>query len=664
MPTKLNSSPRLRWKRRGGVRQAQLREPAELPALASLNPRDWMALSCPARGHEMDDRTLAAIDTDNDGRVRVREVRAVIQWLQSVLRDLNVLAGGTDVIQLAQIRDDTGEGMAITASIRHLHRLTQSGDSSLDLKGLAAGRTVMEKAPMDGDGILDLRATEDPRLRALMKDIIATIGPVPTRQGTDGVTREAVDAFYTACSAFSQWHASGHNDAGRAELFTLGEATEAASEALGAVEEKVGEWFTLCETFAYAPDLVKSHLEADSLANRPLAPIDKSARLPLDGPFNPAWLQRVRKWLQNTVIPAFGEPPETLDRTAWQALLKRLQPYRAWRTSQPGGAVSGLGIEAVNSWLADSGARERLLGLLRADLALKGEIEGVREVERLLLLKRDFWEFIHNFLNFNRFYDLVDQAIFQVGILYLDGRSFHLCVPVKDLKSHAAMAVNSGLYLVYCQLSRTDRETGPVIVAAVTNGGSDRMIMGKHGVFYDRDDMEWDARIIQIVEHPINLRQAVYEPFRRLGNLLVSHVEKLSSTREKSMQAAVISGVSNAEGSVAATTAAEPQAAANPERQGAGVGSFMAGGGLAIAAVTSSLAFVSSTMARINPLYFLWAFLSLLALILLPTAIIAAIRLRRRDIGLLLEAGGWAVNAPMRLSRALGARLTLVARRR
>jgi hypothetical protein len=130
------------------------------------------------------------------------------------------------------------------------------------------------------------------------------------------------------------------------------------------------------------------------------------------------------------------------------------------------------------------------------------------------------------------------------------------------------------------------------------------------------------------------------------------------------MQAAVISGVSNAEGSVAAATAVEPQAAANSERQGVGVGGFMAGGGLAIAAVTSSLAFVSSTMARINPLYFLWAFLSLIALILLPTAIIAAIRLRRRDIGLLLEAGGWAVNAPMRLSRALGARLTLVARRR
>jgi hypothetical protein len=49
-------------------------------------------------------------------------------------------------------------------------------------------------------------------------------------------------------------------------------------------------------------------------------------------------------------------------------------------------------------------------------------------------------------------------------------------------------------------------------------------------------------------------------------------------------------------------------------------------------------------------------------LILLPTALIAWLRLRARDIGLLLEAGGWAINAPMRLTGALGKRLTRLSR--
>jgi hypothetical protein len=657
------SSDRLRWRRRGGVRQVQLREPAQLPALAGINPRDWMALSCPAGGHEMDDRALAAIDTDNDGRLRIREVRGAIQWLQTVLRDLNCLAEGSDRIELTAVRDDTPQGRAIAASMRHLQRLRGSEESATDLAGLAAGRAIIEKSPMDGDGIIDQRATEDPRLRELIGDIVASIGPVSTRQDTGGVTRESVEAFYRACRAFADWHASGHGESARAELFTLGDATEAATEALAAVEEKVSEWFRLCDTFAYAPDLVQGRLAAESLADRPLAPLARDGRLPLDGPFNPAWRKRIHKWIQNTLIPAFDGRPGHLESAAWQSLLKRLEPYRAWRTSQPGGAVSGLGIDKVDSWLQDETARTGLLDLLSEDLALKGEIEGVREVERLLLLKRDFWEFIHNFVNFNRFYDLADQAIFQVGILYLDGRSFHLCVPVVDPKSHPALAAKSGLYLMYCQLSRPNIPHGPVIVAAVTNGDSNRLLTGRHGVFYDRDDSEWDARIIQVIAHPINLRQAVFEPFRRLGELVVSHMEKLSSTREKTMQNTVIGNVTRAEASVVAV-ASRDQPAPVQEKQAGGMGGFMAGGGFAIAAVTSSLAFLSSTIARINPLYFLWAFLSLIALILIPTLIVAWIRLRRRDIGLLLEAGGWAVNAPMRLTRALGARLTLLASRR
>ncbi len=80
--------------------------------------------------------------------------------------------------------------------------------------------------------------------------------------------------------------------------------------------------------------------------------------------------------------------------------------------------------------------------------------------------------------------------------------------------------------------------------------------------------------------------------------------------------------------------------------------------------MTSSLAFLSSTLARINSLYLLYSILVVVLLILLPTAFIAWLRLRSRDIGLLLEASGWAVNAPMRLTTQLGHRLTRLSRYR
>ena len=47
--------------------------------------------------------------------------------------------------------------------------------------------------------------------------------------------------------------------------------------------------------------------------------------------------------------------------------------------------------------------------------------------------------------------------------------------------------------------------------------------------------------------------------------------------------------------------------------------------------------------------------------IILPSLIIGILKLRRRDLSLLLEASGWAINGPMRLSLNLAHSLTEVA---
>lgn len=64
------------WKfdRRGGIFQVQLNTVDDLRALGSLDPKLWVALSCPVNDLEMDRRTLALIDNDADGRVRIEEL--------------------------------------------------------------------------------------------------------------------------------------------------------------------------------------------------------------------------------------------------------------------------------------------------------------------------------------------------------------------------------------------------------------------------------------------------------------------------------------------------------------------------------------------------------------------------------------------------------------
>ena len=54
------------------------------------------------------------------------------------------------------------------------------------------------------------------------------------------------------------------------------------------------------------------------------------------------------------------------------------------------------------------------------------------------------------------------------------------------------------------------------------------------------------------------------------------------------------------------------------------------------------------------------ALLGLVAVVLLPGIIIGFVKIRKRDMGLLLEAMGWAVNIRMRLSVSLGQLFTRI----
>jgi hypothetical protein len=84
-----------------------------------------------------------------------------------------------------------------------------------------------------------------------------------------------------------------------------------------------------------------------------------------------------------------------------------------------------------------------------------------------------------------------------------------------------------------------------------------------------------------------------------------------------------------------------------------GVGNFgglMAGGGIAIAALGSSFAFITKTFSGLHLSTILIGLGAAVGAVILPTTIIAFFRLRRRDLSAILEGSGWAINLRMRLS--------------
>ncbi|WP_300716219.1 hypothetical protein [uncultured Bilophila sp.] len=99
------------WKfhRIGGLDQVTLRTPEELTHLEELDPKLWVALSCPANELQFDDRTLQLIDTNNDGRIRISEVREAVRWAVERLKDPASLADGRPDLPLSEIRQDTDD---------------------------------------------------------------------------------------------------------------------------------------------------------------------------------------------------------------------------------------------------------------------------------------------------------------------------------------------------------------------------------------------------------------------------------------------------------------------------------------------------------------------------------------------------------------------------
>ena len=108
------------WKfhRIGGIDQLSLQTASELRHLEELDPKLWAVLSCPSAGLEFDARTLALVDTDKDGRIRIPEVKAAVAWACERLHDPAVLAESRPAMPLTRINTETQEGKRILAAAK------------------------------------------------------------------------------------------------------------------------------------------------------------------------------------------------------------------------------------------------------------------------------------------------------------------------------------------------------------------------------------------------------------------------------------------------------------------------------------------------------------------------------------------------------------------
>ena len=501
--------------------------------------------------------------------------------------------------RLAQVKIENGEDLA------HLAELDRKLWTALSspTTGVRFDARMLALMDTDGDGRIRvpevLAAIDFLKGKGVNLDDLFKENP-DDRAALDKVMADQADLAAAEPSAADKATLKAWEDApkGDAAILPLGDKTAAAEAALAAVEAEIDAFFAV-------PD------------DLPLVTEELDKVLPLTKNLNPKWAGAIATFATAVVEPVLGkEAAEELTRLEWAAIKAKFAPYRAWQAAKP---------------------------VMAADTKAKLE-----DQERLLRYKLNLVSFLRNYVNQADLYDPACEAMFQMGTLYIAERACSLCFHVDNEAAHAALAERSECCLVYAKLTRKGSAETRQICAAITAGCTAPLYVGRNGIFFDRDGLDWDATVTKIVEAQVSLKEAFWAPWRKLGQTVAEQVKKFIGDR----QTAATAGV---------TKAADGSAAKEKGGNAAALAGSVAALGVGVGMMGAAFAGLFGLVAGLPWWKTAIAVLAVLLAVSLPSVILTWFKLRRRDLGAILNAGGWAANRPLRFSNGLAREFTRLA---
>ena len=436
-----------------------------------------------------------------------------------------------------------------------------------------------------------------------------------------------------------------------------GDKTADIDAAYKALDAKVKDYFMRAKLTEFsaesvaALDVQVSSIEAiskenltgkmDEIATYPLTRIVAGQlNLPLSASINPAWAAQFA-----TIKGALDEKATELTEDAWAEIGAKLQAFADYQKS---------------------------ISITEADVTLDEEAAATQLVDKLLHLTRDFYTLLRNYVALQDLYDTKKKAIFQAGTLIVDQRALELCIKVADPGAMAAQATKSYLYLLTCDCVSKHTGKSAKVVGAVTVGDVDDLYVGKNCLFYDRDGVDYDAKIVNIQENPISVKQAMWTPYKKMGKMISDQIDKFAASKDSAVNDSITAGVNE---KTEAVTTAE---AATAKEAGAKATSFdiakyagiFAAVGMAVGLIGSALASICGGFVGMLANQPLWKSVLIIAAVILgimvlisgPSMFIAWRKLRQRNLAPVLNANGWAVNAGAKINIPFGNTLTEAAK--
>ena len=424
-----------------------------------------------------------------------------------------------------------------------------------------------------------------------------------------------------------------------------GDQTAAIDAAWRALDDKVKDYFIRARLAKFsvdstsALDVQKASIESiaaasltgkmGEIASYPLAHIQEGQlTLPLTADINPAWAAQFE-----AVRAAFDPAATELTEAMWSEVGAKLDAFAAYQKS---------------------------ISITEADVTLDDEAAAAQSVDKLLHLTRDYFTLLRNYVTLLDFYNTKKWAIFQAGTLVIDQRTCDLCVRVADAGAMSAQAGKSGMYLITCDCVSKATGKSLKVVAALTVGDVDDIFVGKNCMFYDRQGLDYDAKVTAILDNPISVRQAMWSPYKKMAKLISDQIDKFAAEKESGVNASITEGVNTrteavkAEGKEGAKQASQFDIA-----KYAGI---FAAFGMAVGMLGTALVAIGKGIFALTWWQWPLVIIGILAVISGPSMFIAWRKLKKRNLAAVLNANGWAINAGAKINIPFGNTLTQAAK--
>ena len=651
-----NNEHKWHFTQAGGLIQVQFSTIDDVLNIDKLDPKLWTALACPVKGLEFSEETLNLLDTDKNGRVRVPELIDGVAYIKKYFAKPEIIMTPGDSIPLDALSDTPFDcGHSPLASAKSVLEILGKPDATeISLSDVSVNEKLFSPGIVNGDGVLPPECVKEPNVAAVIKDIVTCTGGSTDISGVKGTNRTQFVDFFNLLRSIKEWREDAEmNDT---KIFFLKEATDSAATAFMKLKDKINEYFLRCSLINYddgAEGIFKTQTEKmfldeegnlydkEKLAELPLALCSANKPLPLDNTVNPAWLEAVNAFKKYVILPIFQKEIAALSEAHWRKIETFFEPYMNWVQAMPQNFVSQLGLDRITEIL-NSDAEEKIAAYLDEEEKHPPIALATVDLRKMLLYRRDFVSLLHNFISFDDFYSLNKAAIFQCGTLYIDGRSCDLCFKVLDMAKHGVMAALSQCFLIYCDCTKVGTNEKMQIAAVISNGNTDNLIIGRNGLFFDRDGADWDATIVKIIDNPVSIRQAFWSPYKKLIRMIQEKIAKTASAAE----ASVIDKMSK--------TVESPKTAMPQKKTDIGT----------VAAISVAFTGIATVLGGILDAFLglgYWIPLGILGIMLcisLPSVFIAWSKLRQRNIAPILDASGWAINGNVKITTILGTSLT------